>query len=163
MSKSKQKCVANSIQILNYLYYSQSESKINSANSKISNRNNDFSLINTNTNNRKCLNDFNAHSTSKSNLVQVAGHAGRFKASEREGFILKCMDKLERLCLEELQNDILAPYVPYIDRILFDGENQTYTEMQDCLYGFHDPCIMDIKIGVRTFLESDLNEKEKPR
>ena len=56
MSKSKENYGTNSIQILNYLYYSQSESKLNSADSKVSNRNNHYILINKNTGNRNCLN-----------------------------------------------------------------------------------------------------------
>jgi hypothetical protein len=46
---------------------------------------------------------------------------GRFKPGEREGFILKLMDKIEHSCLENLQKDILNPFVPHIDQVFFDN------------------------------------------
>ncbi len=42
----------------------------------------------------------------------------------------------------------------------FDFE--VYIEMEDLLASFHEPCIMDCKIGVRTYLEQEL-EKLEPR
>jgi 1D-myo-inositol-triphosphate 3-kinase len=94
------------------------------------------------------------------------------------------MDDLERECLQMLKEDNLSPFVPHIDQILFDKEDKNcknsfllvnfilnanyllldYTELQDLLYGFQNPSIMDIKIGIRTFLENDSDVKEsKPR
>jgi 1D-myo-inositol-triphosphate 3-kinase len=32
--------------------------------------------------------------------------------------------------------------------------------MEDLLSSFHEPCIMDCKIGVRTYLEEDLEKSE---
>ena len=49
---------------------------------------------------------------------------GRFKPGEREGFILKQMDDLERLCLVDLKKDILSPFVPKIGQILQDTEDK---------------------------------------
>jgi len=34
---------------------------------------------------------------------------------------LKLMDKIEHSCLENLQKDILNPFVPHIDRVFFDN------------------------------------------
>lgn len=59
----------------------------------------------------------------KYNWIQLAGHAGRFKPGDREGFILKLMDNLERKCLDSLQTDCLADFVPKIDKVLFDKED----------------------------------------
>lgn len=36
-----------------------------------------------------------------------------------------------------------------------------YIEIEDLLASFNDPCIMDCKIGVRTYLEEDLEKSER--
>lgn len=39
-----------------------------------------------------------------------------------------------------------------------------YLQLQDLLSDFHQPCVMDCKIGVRTYLEEELSKaKEKPK
>lgn len=105
------------------------------------------------------------HNGKKYNWIQLAGHAGRFIPGDREGFILKLLDHSERKCLETLQTDFLSPFVPKIDKIVLNSlDKKHYMELEDLLYSFHNPSIMDIKIGTRTFLENDGDEKEsKPR
>lgn len=44
-----------------------------------------------------------------------------------------------------------------------DGEC-SYLQLQDLLGDFQSPCVMDCKIGVRTYLEEELAKaKEKPK
>ena len=76
------------------------------------------------------------------------------------------MDETEHNCFNSLQNDVLKDYIPKINSKSLKSENGIYnTEMQDLLYGFNNPFIMDVKVGVRTFLETEyLKESElKPR
>lgn len=105
------------------------------------------------------------HNGKKYNWIQLAGHAGRFIPGEREGYIQKLFDHLEKESLVALQTDVLALFVPKIDKVILNNEDKKYyMEMQDLLYNFCNPSIMDIKIGTRTFLENDSDEKEtKPR
>ncbi|KAM8939224.1 inositol-trisphosphate 3-kinase B-like [Pelodytes ibericus] len=93
--------------------------------------------------------------------VQLAGHEGNFKASER-GHILKKFSPVENACLEALMDDALRPYVPtYHGQVERDG--QTYIKMEDLLKGLEGPSIMDCKMGVRTYLEEELAKaKLKP-
>ncbi|KAM3912414.1 inositol-trisphosphate 3-kinase C [Leptodactylus fuscus] len=94
--------------------------------------------------------------------VQLAGHAGNFKAGEY-GKILKKFCQCEQQCLEWLNRDSLRPFVPgYYGVVEKDGE--TYNQMEDLLSEFDSPSIMDCKMGVRTYLEEELvKAREKPK
>lgn len=59
----------------------------------------------------------------KYNWIQLAGHAGRFKPGDREGYILKLMSDLERECLEMLKTDTLSQFVPQIDKTLLNKDD----------------------------------------
>ncbi|XP_028597810.2 inositol-trisphosphate 3-kinase C isoform X1 [Podarcis muralis] len=88
--------------------------------------------------------------------VQLAGHAGNFRAGDF-GRILKKYCPSEQQCLERLVCDALQPYVPaYYGVVERDGE--TYIQMEDLLSGFDAPSIMDCKMGVRTYLEEELEK-----
>lgn len=90
-------------------------------------------------------------------------------------------------------NDVLRPYVPEFKGVLDvndteegnveehdagethqkdgNGDNVTkrivvssYLQLQDLLGDFEHPCVMDCKVGVRTYLESELAKaKERPK
>ncbi|KAG8143712.1 hypothetical protein E2320_000918 [Naja naja] len=88
--------------------------------------------------------------------VQLAGHAGNFKAGDL-GHVLKRHCSNEQQCLERLGGDALQPYVPaYYGMVEHDGE--PYIRMEDLLCGFENPSIMDCKMGVRTYLEEELEK-----
>ncbi|XP_074845975.1 inositol-trisphosphate 3-kinase B [Carettochelys insculpta] len=91
--------------------------------------------------------------------IQLAGHAGSFKAAAN-GRILKKHCESEQRCLDRLMNDILKPFVPaYHGDVMKDGER--YNQMEDLLAEFDSPCVMDCKMGVRTYLEEELTKARK--
>ncbi|KAM9496243.1 inositol-trisphosphate 3-kinase A isoform 1-T2 [Clarias gariepinus] len=91
--------------------------------------------------------------------IQLAGHAGNFKAGAY-GCILKKHCECEQRCLIQLMNDVLKPYVPaYHGDVEKDGEK--YNQMEDLLAEFETPCVMDCKMGVRTYLEEELTKARK--
>lgn len=117
----------------------------------------------------------------------MAGHQGNFKAGpDCFGTVLKKLCPKEELCFQILMKDVLRPYVPeYKGQITSDdGECKiylteclifywnliklffiaVYIQLQDLLSDFNQPCVMDCKIGVRTYLEEELSKaKEKPK
>uniref|UniRef100_U5EQ64 Kinase n=1 Tax=Corethrella appendiculata TaxID=1370023 RepID=U5EQ64_9DIPT len=97
--------------------------------------------------------------------VQLAGHQGNFKAGPDQGTVLKKLCPKEEMCFKVLMKDVLRPYVPeYKGHVKSEDGESTYIQLQDLLSDFHQPCVMDCKIGVRTYLEEELSKaKEKPK
>uniref|UniRef100_H3A2V6 Kinase n=1 Tax=Latimeria chalumnae TaxID=7897 RepID=H3A2V6_LATCH len=97
--------------------------------------------------------------------IQLAGHtAGSFKAGTG-GKILKKYCESEKVCFELLMKDSLHLCVPgYYGVVERDGER--YIQLDDLLADLEEPCVMDCKMGIRTYLEEELikaREKPKPR
>ncbi|XP_051003975.1 inositol-trisphosphate 3-kinase B [Acomys russatus] len=91
--------------------------------------------------------------------IQLAGHAGSFKAAAN-GRILKKHCESEQRCLDRLMSDVLRPFVPaYHGDVVKDGER--YNQMDDLLADFESPCVMDCKMGIRTYLEEELTKARK--
>ncbi|KAL9877620.1 inositol-trisphosphate 3-kinase A-like isoform X1 [Glossina fuscipes] len=96
--------------------------------------------------------------------VQLAGHQGNFKAGPEQGTVLKKLCPKEEDCFQVLMKDVLRPYVPQYKGQVTSEDGELYLQLQDLLSDFYQPCVMDCKIGVRTYLEEELSKaKEKPK
>lgn len=94
--------------------------------------------------------------------VQIAGHQGSFRAGEC-GTILKKFCEKEQKALIGLTKDVLRPYIPEYKGVV-TKESEKYVQMQDLLGDFDNPCVMDCKMGTRTYLEEELKKaREKPK
>lgn len=115
----------------------------------------------------------------------MAGHQGNFKSGPDQGTVLKKLCPKEEICFQVLMQDVLRPYVPEYKGHFTSDEGEckfkyyklnwieikfkicfiiVYIQLQDLLSDFNTPCVMDCKIGVRTYLEEELSKaKEKPK
>lgn len=92
----------------------------------------------------------------RSPWVQVVGHAGNFQTGS-DGKLLKKYCACEQECLQRLMEDVLRPFVPGYHG-LTQRDEQDYNLMDDLLAYFDSPCIMDCKMGSRTYLEEELKK-----
>jgi len=92
--------------------------------------------------------------------VQLAGHSGSFIRGSQGTVLKKCGDQEER-CYRLLMQDPLSLVVPTFHRNVVK-EGRKYLEISCCLSEFTNPSIMDIKMGVRTFLTGETSVS-KPR
>ncbi|XP_016979942.1 uncharacterized protein LOC108045219 [Drosophila rhopaloa] len=96
--------------------------------------------------------------------VQLAGHQGNFKAGPEPGTVLKKLCPKEEECFQILMQDLLRPYVPVYKGQVTSEDGELYLQLQDLLSDYVQPCVMDCKVGVRTYLEEELSKaKEKPK
>ncbi|XP_033001522.1 inositol-trisphosphate 3-kinase A [Lacerta agilis] len=94
--------------------------------------------------------------------VQLAGHTGSFKAADG-GTILKRYSENEEKCFELLMNDPLRSCVPVFHGVV-ERDGESYMQLDDLLANFEGPCVMDCKMGIRTYLEEELTKaREKPK
>uniref|UniRef100_A0A8C6X177 Kinase n=1 Tax=Naja naja TaxID=35670 RepID=A0A8C6X177_NAJNA len=94
--------------------------------------------------------------------VQLAGHTGSFKAADG-GTILKRYCENEEKCFELLMKDSLRSCVPVFHGVV-ERDGESYLQLDDLLANFEGPCVMDCKMGVRTYLEEELTKaREKPK
>lgn len=93
---------------------------------------------------------------------QLSGHPDGF-APAGPGTVWKRLtggcENNEVKVYEELTNDNnINNYIPKYYRQV-DFNNDKFIELQDLLFGFNDPYVMDIKLGTRTFLETEVSKK----
>lgn len=96
--------------------------------------------------------------TNKSTMpwCQLSGHADCFSRAGPSTIWKKCSGGTEGAVYEALSSQSqLKDIVPRYYREV-DHDGQKYIELQNLLHSFNDPYVMDIKMGTRTFLESEV-------
>ena len=89
------------------------------------------------------------------NWVQLSGHEDSFVLAGPGTVWKRSIDKTEVRAYEALMQDTMSEMVPKFFRdVKYKGDN--FIEIEDLLYEFKDAAIMDIKMGTRTFLESEV-------
>lgn len=98
-----------------------------------------------------------------SSWVQLSGHKGIIIPASEKTLWKKCGkagDNFEAQAYCKLMNDICQPFVPrFYKEVEYCSES--FIEIEDLTRMFDNPAIMDIKLGTRTFLESEVNNPKK--
>lgn len=94
-------------------------------------------------------------------FVQAAGHAGIFKRKDKN-VITKAATKREQCVYEAVQATPLQQFLPEYHGAE-EAEAMCNIFLEDLTAGMEAPAVMDIKMGMRTFLESEAdNPKLRP-
>lgn len=95
----------------------------------------------------------------KAEWIQLAGHVGSFLPG-RGGVICKKVGDREKQCYERLmdEQEPLRDFVPLYFKEVELMQGEWYLELEDLLANFANPNVMDVKMGVRTFLETEVTK-----
>ncbi|RUS80261.1 hypothetical protein EGW08_011990, partial [Elysia chlorotica] len=94
----------------------------------------------------------------KNAWIQLVGHPGAFAPAGPNTIWKKRIAKenYETLAYRALKDYPQACYITPIFYREVEYNGEFFIEMEDLLHHFHDPSIMDIKMGTRTFLEAEV-------
>eukprot|EP00055_Hartaetosiga_balthica_P004780 m.13060 g.13060 ORF g.13060 m.13060 type:complete len:367 (+) comp4103_c0_seq1:298-1398(+) len=101
----------------------------------------------------------------RTRFIQLTGHKGDFASGS--GVIFKKSSDLEKWAYEDVSNDpaLKAFVAMYFSTVMLrneDNEPVEFIQLQDLLCLYDNPSIMDVKMGIRTFQEQEI-EKTKRR
>ncbi|XP_070179491.1 inositol-trisphosphate 3-kinase A-like isoform X2 [Littorina saxatilis] len=92
--------------------------------------------------------------------TQMAGHQGSFLAGTAGSVLKLLVPREEKNLLQMMEDSVITPHVPHYHGTI-DKDGSRYVRLQDLLCEFSSPCVMDIKMGVRTYLEEELEKARK--
>lgn len=90
--------------------------------------------------------------------VQLAGHPGAFAPAGPHTIWKRRLSKENcesKAYLQLMEDRFLVNFVPKFYRVV-ENNGDTFIELEDLLENFDNPSIMDVKMGTRTFLESEV-------
>mmetsp|Transcript_12232 Transcript_12232/g.37320 ORF Transcript_12232/g.37320 Transcript_12232/m.37320 type:complete len:289 (-) Transcript_12232:1929-2795(-) len=92
--------------------------------------------------------------------LQVGGHADSFKA-DKEEHLLKAYSEEEWQIYKNMQDDRISEVVPGLFGVV-EEEGKQWLSMENLCFDMRKPVMMDIKIGRRTFRDSE-HDNQRPR
>jgi len=92
-------------------------------------------------------------------VLQVGGH-GMLRRSQIAGFLTKDVPSCELDAYRAVEHSDLARWFPAF-RHPEKSEHVVSLDIADLTAGLDSPCVMDIKLGTRTFLESEVSTTKK--